>query len=155
MGVTECKDMGKTMKSTNYVNTFKDLKVYKNAFESAMEIFQMTKAFPAEEKYSLVDQIRRSSRSVCANIAEAWRKRRYEAAFIAKLSDAETEACEIQVWLQFSCACGYIDKEKMSLLEDKYEHMMSQLVLMINESNKWIIKESPVRRNAESPVQQR
>ena len=80
------------------ITTYKDLYVYQKSMEMAFEIFQITKAFPAEEKYSLTDQIRRSSRSVCANIAEAWRKRRYKAAFIAKLSDAEGEAAETQVW---------------------------------------------------------
>ena len=90
------------------INSYKDLHVYRNAMDAAMEIFEMTKDFPKEEKYSLVDQIRRSSRSVCANIGEAWRKRRYQAAFISKLSDAETEACETQVWLEFSWRCKYL-----------------------------------------------
>ena len=88
-----------------------DLEVYKKAFDAAMEIFELSKSFPKEETYSLTDQIRRSSRSVCANIAEAWRKRRYEAAFIAKLSDAEGEAAETQTWLQFSVKCGYLEAE--------------------------------------------
>lgn len=79
------------------INSYKDLRVYQQGMDLAMEIFQLSKEFPKEEKFSLVDQIRRSSRSVCTNIAEAWRKRRYKAAFIAKLSDAETEACETQV----------------------------------------------------------
>lgn len=79
------------------VNSYKELRVYQNAIDSAMKIFELTKKFPSEEKYSLVDQIRRSSCSVCANLAEAWRKRRYKAAFIAKLSDTESEACETQV----------------------------------------------------------
>ena len=77
-----------------------ELEVYKKAFDAAMLIFEMSKKFPKEETYSLTDQIRRSSRSVCANLAEAWRKRRYKAAFIAKLSDAESEAAETQVWLE-------------------------------------------------------
>lgn len=92
------------------ISNYKELRVYHNAFETAMNIFHLTKKFPAEERYSLTDQIRRSSRSVCANTAEAWRKRRYRAAFIAKLSDAETEACETEVHLQFALACGYIDQ---------------------------------------------
>lgn len=79
------------------INSFRDLRVYIGAMAATMKIFEMTKKFPAEEKYSLTDQIRRSSRSVCANIGEAWRKRRYRAAFIAKLSDSETEACKTQV----------------------------------------------------------
>src|SRR3954464_1127238 len=87
-----------------------ELEVYKKAFDAAMEIFQASKSFPKEETYSLTDQIRRSSRSVCANLAEAWRKRRYEAAFIAKLSDSESEAAETQVWIEFAVKCGYLDR---------------------------------------------
>ena len=82
-----------------------DLQVYQKAFATAMEIFQLSKAFPKEEIYSLTDQVRRSSRSVCANLAEAWRKRRYEAAFVSKLSDSEAEAAETQVWLEFAVEC--------------------------------------------------
>lgn len=122
------------------INTYKELRVYKQAIEAAMEIFELTKTFPKEEKYSLVDQIRRSSRSVCANIAEAWRKRRYKAAFIAKLSDSETEAAEVQVWTQFSFRCNYITKEVLEKLDDTYDHIMAQIVKMINEVDKWIIK---------------
>lgn len=87
---------------TRLVSTYKDLRVYQRAMETAMEIFQISKCFPVEEKYSLTNQVRRSSRSVCTNLAEGWRKRRYRAAFIAKLSDAESEACETQVWLEFA-----------------------------------------------------
>jgi four helix bundle protein len=79
-----------------------ELDVYKKAFAVAMDIFHVSKSFPKDETYSLTDQVRRSSRAVCANLAEAWRKRRYEAAFIAKLSDCESEAAETQVWLQFA-----------------------------------------------------
>lgn len=90
------------------IKSYKELRVYQEAMNVAMEIFELTKKFPSEEKYSLTDQIRRSSRSVCANAGEAWRKRRYKAAFIAKLSDCETEACETQIWIEFSKRCGYI-----------------------------------------------
>jgi four helix bundle protein len=93
------------------LRSHKELRVYQNAMELAMEIYHLTKEFPPEEKYSLVDQIRRSSRSVCANIAEAMRKRRYQAAFIAKLNDAEGEACETQVWIELSYRCNYLDLE--------------------------------------------
>lgn len=86
-----------------------ELEVYKKAFDAATDLYHISKSFPKEETYSLTDQIRRSSRSVCANLAEAWRKRRYEAAFIAKLSDAECEAAETQVWLEFAVKCGYLD----------------------------------------------
>jgi four helix bundle protein len=93
-----------------------DLEVYKKAFDAAMLIFAATKKFPKEETYSLTDQIRRSSRSVCANLAEAWRKRRYKAAFISKLSDAEGEAAETQVWLQFAVSCRYLDDDRTTPL---------------------------------------
>jgi four helix bundle protein len=122
------------------INSYRDLHVYQNAMEAAMEIFELTKAFPSEEKYSMVDQMRRSSRSVCTNIAEAWRKRRYRAAFISKLSDAETEACETEVWLEIAVRCGYLDAEKSERLNDRYEQIMGQLVRMIEEPEKWLIK---------------
>jgi len=91
------------------ISSYKDLRVFQNAMDAAMEIFELTKRFPAEEKYSMVDQMRRSSRSVPTNIAEAWRMRRYKAAFIAKLSDSESEACETQVWIEFARRCGYLE----------------------------------------------
>jgi len=84
-----------------------DLVVYKLAFETAMEIFEITKSFPSEEKYSLTDQIRRSSRSVCTNLAEGWRKRKYKVVFVNKPLDAAQEAAETQTWLEFSDRCNY------------------------------------------------
>src|SRR6267142_1597609 len=90
------------------VKDYKELRVYKLAYDSAMEIFRLSRSWPPEEKFSLIDQIRRSSRSVCTNIAEAWRKRRYEAAFISKLSDSDTEAAETEVHLAFALRCGYL-----------------------------------------------
>jgi len=96
-------------------------------------------SFPPEEKYSLTDQVRRSSRSVCANIGEAFRKRRYSKSFIAKLSDSEAEAAETQIWLDFALEFGYIDNENHAFLYDKYDHILSQLVIMINSPEKWCI----------------
>lgn len=122
------------------IRTYKDLRVYQNSMESAMKIFEITRAFPVEERYSLVDQIRRSSRSVCTNIAEAWRKRRYKAAFIAKLSDAESEAAETQVWLDFATRCNYMKSSLASELEMAYDQIIGQIVRMIEEANKWIIR---------------
>ncbi len=90
------------------IKSHKDLKVYQMAFDAAMKIFELSKKFPVEERYSLTDQIRRSSRSVCANMAEAWRKRRYEAAFVAKLNDCESEAAETQTWIEFAVKCNYL-----------------------------------------------
>ena len=105
-----------------------------------MKVFEITRNFPKEERYSLVDQIRRSSRSVCANLAEAWRKRRYEAAFISKLSDSEGEACETQVWLQFSVECNYVSREVAADLYSEYDEIIGMLVNMIRNANKWTIK---------------
>ena len=121
------------------INTYKELHVYQNAMEAAMEIFELTKGFPAEEKYSMVDQIRRCSRSVCANLSEAWRKRRYRAAFISKLSDSETEAGEVQVWLEFALRCKYIDETVDKKLDAAYDQIIGQIVRMIDEADKWLI----------------
>src|SRR5437762_11307334 len=113
---------------------YKELRVYRLAYDSAMEVFRLSRSWPSEEKFSLVDQVRRSSRSVCANIAEAWRKRRYEAAFIAKLSDAEGEACETQVWLEMANRFGYLSKPQVEKIDDQYDPIIAQVVRMIDES---------------------
>jgi four helix bundle protein len=105
--------------------------------DAAMRIFEITKTFPAEERFSLVDQIRRSSRSVCANIAEAWRKRRYKKAFVSKLSDAEAEAGETQVWLRFSEKCGYLDLDTRTELDKTYRAIIAQVISMIDNADKW------------------
>jgi four helix bundle protein len=122
------------------IRSYRELRVYQSAFELAMEIFEMTKNFPTEEKYSMVDQMRRSSRSVCANLAEAWRKRRYPAHFVSKLSDCETEAEETRVWLEFSHRCGYISEAKFNDLDSRYDLVIGQLVNMINNPDKWTIR---------------
>src|SRR6266568_7688813 len=124
------------------VADYKDLRVYRLAFESAMEIFTLSKRFPSEEKFSLTDQIRRSSRSVCANIAEAWRKRRYEAAFVSKLSDAETEAAETQVHIEFAARHSYVTDAEFREIDDAYERVLGQLIKMIDQPEKWLIKNS-------------
>jgi four helix bundle protein len=116
-----------------------ELEVYKKAFAVAMEIFNASKAFPKEETYSLTDQVRRSSRSVCANLAEAWRKRRYEAAFVSKLSDCECEAAETQVWLQFAVECEYLDRDVAAAIYLAYEEVLRMLVAMIDRPESWII----------------
>ena len=117
-----------------------DLHVYKKAFDAAMFIFEESKRFPKEETYSLTDQIRRSSRSVCANLAEAWRKRRYKAAFIAKLSDAESEAAETQVWLEFATQCSYLQRDHARRSYRSYEEILRMVVSMINKPQSWIIE---------------
>jgi four helix bundle protein len=116
-----------------------DLEVYKKAFDAAMRIFELSKSFPKEETYSLTDQIRRSSRSVCANMAEAWRKRRYEAAFISKLSDAEGESAETQTWLEFAVRCEYLEKETGRELYKTYDEIISMLVSMISRPHLWVL----------------
>src|SRR5262245_16546991 len=121
------------------ISSHQDLEVYRRAFDAAMQIFEASKKFPREETYSLTDQIRRSSRSVCANLAEAWRKRRYEAAFIAKLSDVEAEAAETQAWLQFAVGCGYLAPDAGKALGDVYEKILATTVGMINHTDSWIL----------------
>jgi four helix bundle protein len=125
----------------NHIVAHTDLEVYKKAFETAMVIFEMSKQFPQEEKYSLTDQLRRSSRSVCANLAEGWRKRVYRAAFIAKLVDAEAEAAETQVWLDFVAACNYGDKQQTTTLHATYNSIIGTLVGMRKHANTWVIGE--------------
>ena len=119
------------------IKSHHELDVYKMAFDGAMQIFKLSKAFPKEETYSLTDQIRRSSRSVNANLAEAWRKRRYEGAFIAKLSDAEAEAAETQTWLEFTVSCEYLDKATARRLYKIYDNVIGKLVVMITHPEHW------------------
>jgi four helix bundle protein len=114
-----------------------DLDVYGRAFDAAMEIFELSRRFPKHEVYSLTDQMRRSSRSVCANLAEAWRKRRYPPAFISKLSDAEAEAAETQVWIHFAVRCGYLDRDTGGALYHRYNRILATLVGMITHANAW------------------
>ena len=117
-----------------------DLEVFQRSFDVAMNIFSLSKSFPPEERYSLTDQIRRSSRSVSTNIAEAWRKRRYKAAFISKLSDSEAEAAETQTWLQFAVKCEYVRREVAKPLYSEYEKVLGMLVTMMNNPDVWIIE---------------
>lgn len=119
-----------------------ELEVYRRAFDTAMQIFELSKRCPKEETYSLTDQVRSSSRSVCANLAEAWRKRCYEAAFVSKLCDAETEAAETQVWLEFAVKCGYLDRNAAASMYVDYEEIQKMLVTMISRPENWLIPRS-------------
>ena len=119
------------------MSSFRDLIVYKKAFELAMEIFQMTKTFPTEERYSLTDQVRRSSRSVCGCVAEAYRKRRYPAHFVSKTSDADMENSETQVWLDFSLRCGYIKEDVYKDKLQKSEEVGRLLQYMMDNPEKF------------------
>lgn len=117
---------------------YQGLLAFKKGYELAMEIFQISKRFPPEEKYSLTDQVRRSSRSVCVNIAEAYRRRRYKDYFISKLNDAETENAEPQVWLDFSKGCKYISEEEYSMLTAKNNETGKLIWYMINNPDKFM-----------------
>ena len=119
------------------INHFRDLEVYRRAFKAAMAIFQLTKEFPSEERFSLVDQIRRASRSVCSNLSEAWRKRRYIAVFKNKVTDSMQEASETQCWLEFSLACEYIEKATFINLDREYEEIIAMLNSMENKADKF------------------
>ncbi|OKH13845.1 four helix bundle protein [[Limnothrix rosea] IAM M-220] len=133
MGITVERKMGN-------IRSFKELRVWQNAMDGAMVIFARSKLFPSEEKFSLTDQIRRSSRSVAANLAEAWRKRRYPAAFVSKLSDSEAEAAETQTWVELARRCGYLSDEEAKDLDSRYEQILGQLVVMITQRDKWTIR---------------
>jgi four helix bundle protein len=128
----------------------RQLDVYKRAFEASMAVFELSRRFPREETYSLTDQIRRSSRSVCANITEAWRKRRYEGAFVSKLSNAESEAAETQTWLEYVVKCGYAGRDEVATLYKEYEKVLKTIVGMIIHSDKWVLPVSSSEARARS-----
>nr|WP_294391569.1 four helix bundle protein [Prosthecobacter sp.] len=140
--VTRWPDDKVTMKK---IRNHRDLEVYQKAFDAAMELFRLSKSFPKDEMYSLTDQMRRASRSVCANLAEAWRKRRYEAHFISKLSDSEAEAAETQVWIEFAVASEYLDRTQARKLYKTYDEVIGTLVGMINHPETWVIQKQGKR----------
>lgn len=119
------------------MTTFRDLKVYQKAFKLAMDIFSLTKSFSDEEKYELTSQIRRSSRSVCSSIGEAYRKRKYPAHFVSKTTDADMENSETQVWLDFALSCKYIKKEIYMELKERSEEIGKMLNHMIENPGKY------------------
>jgi four helix bundle protein len=121
----------------SHANSFKDLIVYKKAYKMAMEIFEISKDFPKEEKYSLTDQIRRSSRSVTSNIAESWAKRRYEKAFVSKLTDSLGEEYETENWLDYTKDCRYIKEETHQRILSDYDEVRKMLISIINNPDKW------------------
>ena len=122
------------------INTAKELEVYKKAYSLTMEIFNISKSFPAEEKYSLTSQIRRSSRSVCLNLREAWAKRRYEAHFISKLTDCDGENSDTNSSLDFSLDCGYIDNKTHKELTFQTEEIGKMLGSMLNNPKPFLVK---------------
>jgi four helix bundle protein len=121
------------------IRTHRDLEVYKRGFAASQAIFKLSRSFPREERYSLTDQMLRSSRSVTANITEAWRKCRYEGAFVLKLSDADGEAAETQHWLEQAVACGYLSPEVARPLYREYDALLRMLVAMMNNTDKWVL----------------
>ena len=125
------------------IQSHRDLDVYRLAFDVAMQVFDLSEEFPTEERYSLTDQIRRSSRSVCANVAEAWRKRRYQRAFALKLSDAEAEAAETQTWIEFAVKCQYLNASTGQDINRIYDQILGKLVRMITNPSPWLM---PTRR---------
>lgn len=120
-----------------FVKHFAELRVYDRAFDASMRIFELSKSWPPEERYSLTDQIRRSSRSVCGSIAEAWRKRRYPNHFVSKLSDADGEVAETENWLRFAHQCGYLQSDTFGDLWKTYENIAGGLVNMMTSPEKW------------------
>jgi four helix bundle protein len=119
------------------ISSYRDLILYQKAYNLAMEIFDLTKSYPKEEKYSLTDQIRRSSRSVTVNIAESWAKKRYVKSFVNKLSDSLGEEYETEVWLDYSKDCKYITEQPHSDLISRYDEVRKMLISMINHPDKW------------------
>src|SRR5271166_2404673 len=147
----------------NTAKHFRELAVYQGAMSLVMRIFELTRHFPIEERYTLTDQVRRSSRSVCANLAEAWRKRRYQAAFVSKLNDAETEAAETQVHAEIAFRHGYLNQEIFNEVDDACDKILAQIVKMIDQADRWVIKpreapipqqepDSPLRKYADTPT---
>ena len=121
------------------IRHFQELDVYQLAMRTSMILFELSKAFPLDERYSLTDQVRRSSRSVYANTAEAWRKRRYPNSFVSKLSDAEAEAAETQVWIEFSVKSGYLDPNDADKLDKQYESIQGKIIQILSHPDPWCI----------------
>jgi four helix bundle protein len=142
-----------------FAKSFRDLDVYQRALELVVDINSFCDDLPSKEKYALADQMRRASRSVCSNITEAWRKRRYKAAFISKMSDAETEAGEMQCWLDVALKLAYMSKELHKEFDGKYEHLMAQIITMIRNADQWCAlapscrtASTPIRRYTNTPI---
>ena len=122
------------------IKHFRELDVYQNALMAAMEIFEIIRKFPVEEKYSLIDQTRRSSRSVCTNLREAWAKRKYEAHFVSKLTDADGENGETETWLDFAHDCSYLSKGDHAVFTEKCHEVGAMLGSMISDPSSFILR---------------
>ncbi|HET6568837.1 MAG TPA: four helix bundle protein [Rhodothermales bacterium] len=119
------------------IDRFEKLRVYQRALDQAMRIFELSHSWPQDERFALTGQIRRSSRSVCANVAEAWCKRQFERHFVSKLSDSHAEAAETRVWLQFAFRCGYLLEEDFDQIDSEYDAIIGGLVKMLGAPEKW------------------
>ncbi len=133
------------------IRSFKELRVWQHAMDAAMRVFELTKTFPGDEKYSMTDQFRRASRSVATNIAEAWRKRRCPAAFVSKLNDAEGEAAESQTWTELALRCGYLSYSEALELDGVFDKILAELVCMIEHPEDWTVGTNRSPRVAASP----
>ncbi len=131
------------------IYSHRNLIVYQKSFAAGRRIFELSKEFPREEMYSLTDQLRRSARSVSANIAEAWRKRRYKKHFCSTLNIAEAEAAETQVWLDYAAAHGYLDQDTAKLANDFYDEILRMIVAMISAPEKWCIGKEDTERGGQ------
>ena len=127
-------------RSPAFIRSHHEWHVYRMAFDTATTIFECSRAFPVEERYSLTDQVRRSSRSVCANLAEAWRRRRYRGTFLLRLNDAEAEAAETQTWLHFAVNAGYLEVEDARLLFLEYDRIIGAIVTVTRNPELWLLK---------------
>lgn len=133
------------------ITRFEDLRVYQQAFEAAMRLYSHSRAWPREERYALTNQVRRSSRSVCANVAEAWRKRRYPRHFVSKLTDADAEAAETRVWIRFAHRCGYLNADEAMTLDAEYDRLSAGLVRMMRHPEQWLVREDDIEYTPGSP----
>lgn len=125
------------MAETSTLRSSRDLRVYQSGYVVARRVFDESKAWPREERYALTDQVRRSSRSICANLAEAWAKRSYPRHFVSKLSDALGEAEETRTWIDFALDCGYLDAATHQDLAERLRHVVGGLTLMMATPDPW------------------
>lgn len=127
-------------RSPAFIRNHHEWHIYRMAFDSATVIFERSRRFPVEERYSLTDQIRRSSRAVCANLAEAWRRRRYRGSFLLRLNDAEAEAAETQTWLHFAVKSGYLNADDARRLFSEYDRIIGSIVAVSRDPEHWLLK---------------
>lgn len=136
-GAWERESVGAASVETMAIQRVQELRVYDTAFEVAMRLFEASRSWPTEERYALTDQVRRASRAVCANLAEAWAKRTYPRHFVAKVTDAHGEAAETQVWIAFAQRCSYLAPDEARDLTTRCDHVIGALVPMSRQTDRW------------------